>query len=98
MSHKIAQLSLDFAGEWSVCSGERRRHRFNGTPLKSRPISRKCGVGWSRTASVARVAEACSDAGNVEKGNEVALDIEELVHEVSIFLNAASLFSRLGQT
>jgi hypothetical protein len=38
------------------------------------------------------------DAGNVEKGIEVALDVEELLHEVSILLNAASLFNRLGET
>jgi hypothetical protein len=43
-------------------------------------------------------AEACTDAGNVEKGIEVALDVEELLHEVSILLNAASLFNRLGET
>jgi hypothetical protein len=47
-------------------------------------------------ASVARAA--CTYAGNVEKGNEVVLDVGKFVHDVSIFLNAASLFTRFGQT
>ena len=51
-----------------------------------------------RAASIARAAEACADAGNVEKGIEVALDVEELVYEVNTFLNAASMINRLGKT
>ena len=51
-----------------------------------------------RAVSIARAAEACADAGNVEKGIEVALDVEELVYEVNTFLNAASMFNRLGKT
>ena len=31
-----------------------------------------------RAASIARAAEACAEAGNVEKGIEIALDVEEL--------------------
>jgi DUF4097 and DUF4098 domain-containing protein YvlB len=49
-------------------------------------------------ASVAKAAEACTAAGNVEKEIEVALDVKGLFHEVSILLNAASLFNRLGKT
>lgn len=51
-----------------------------------------------RAASIARAAEACADADNVEKGIEVALDVEELVYEVNTFLNAASMINRLGKT
>jgi hypothetical protein len=51
-----------------------------------------------KAASIAKAAEACADAGNVEKGIEVALDIEELVYEVNTFLNASSMISRLGKT
>src|SRR5205809_6864343 len=36
MSHKIAHLSLDFAGEESVSGGERRRRRWTRTASKSR--------------------------------------------------------------
>jgi hypothetical protein len=51
-----------------------------------------------RAVSIARAAEACADAGNVEKGIEVARDVEELVYQVNTFLNAASMFDRLGKT
>ena len=51
-----------------------------------------------RAASIARAAEACADTGNVEKGIEVALDVEELIYEVNTFLNAASMINRLGKT
>ena len=51
-----------------------------------------------KAASIAKAAEACADAGNVEKGIEVALDVEELIYEVNTFLNAASMISRLGKT
>ena len=51
-----------------------------------------------RAASIARVAEACADVGNVEKGIEVALDVEELIYEVNTFLNAASMINRIGKT
>jgi hypothetical protein len=97
MSHKIAQLSLDFAGEWSVCSGERRRQRLTGTPLKSRLISgdaRSAGAG--RPASPERQKSAPTPATS-RKGSSRAR-VKELVHEVNIFLNAVSLFNRLGKT
>lgn len=51
-----------------------------------------------RAASIAKAAEACAVSGNVEKGIEVALDIEQIVHEVNTFLNAASMINRLGKT
>ncbi len=51
-----------------------------------------------RAASIAKAAEACADAGNVEKGIEIALDVEELIHEMNTFLNAASMINRLGKT
>jgi hypothetical protein len=47
-------------------------------------------------ASIATAAEACSDAGNVEKGIEIALDVEQLTYEANTLLNAASLINRLG--
>ena len=49
-------------------------------------------------ALIAKAANACAEAGNVEKGIEVALDVEQLIHEVSTFLNAASMINRIGKT
>jgi hypothetical protein len=51
-----------------------------------------------KAASIAKVAEACADSGHVEKGIEVALDVEQLNYEVNSFLNAASMINRLGKT
>ena len=51
-----------------------------------------------KAASIAKAAEACADTGNVEKGIEVALDVEQLIYEVNTFLNAASMINRLGKT
>jgi hypothetical protein len=51
-----------------------------------------------RAVSIARAAETCADAGNVEKGIEVALDVEKSVYEVNTFLNEASTINRLGKT
>jgi hypothetical protein len=50
-----------------------------------------------QAASIARAAQACADAGNVEKGIEVALDVEQLIYEVNAFLNAASMINRIGK-
>ena len=49
-------------------------------------------------ASIARAAEACSNAGNIPKGIEIALDVEQLLYEVNTLLNAASLMHRLGKS
>jgi len=51
-----------------------------------------------QAASIAKAAETCAEAGNVEKGIEIALDIEQLIYEVNTFLNAASLIHRIGKT
>jgi hypothetical protein len=49
-------------------------------------------------ANIAHAAQACADAGNIEKGIEIALDVEQLIYEVSTFLNAASLINRISKT
>jgi len=49
-------------------------------------------------ASIARAAQTCADTGNVEKGIEIALDVEQLIYEVNTFLNAVSLINRINKT
>ena len=49
-------------------------------------------------ANIAKAAEACADAGNIQKGVEIALDVEQLLYEVNTFLNAASMIHRLGKS
>lgn len=46
-------------------------------------------------AGIARAAEVCAAAQNVPKAIEIALDIEQLVYEVTTILNAASLMHRI---
>ena len=49
-------------------------------------------------AGIAKAAETCADSGNVGKGIEIALDVEQLLYEVNTFLDAASLIHRLGKS
>ena len=51
-----------------------------------------------RAAGIARAAETCAQAGNIEKAIEIALDVEPLIYEVTTFLNAASLMHRTYKT
>jgi hypothetical protein len=49
-------------------------------------------------AGIAKAAQACADAGNIDKGVEIALDVEQLAYEVNTILNAASLINRISKT
>jgi hypothetical protein len=51
-----------------------------------------------RAASIAKAADACAEAGSIEKAVEVALDIEQLIYEVNTFLNAASMMHRIWKS
>jgi hypothetical protein len=51
-----------------------------------------------KVASLAKGAEACASAGNVDKGLEVTLDIEQLIYEANTLLNTASTVHRIGKT
>jgi hypothetical protein len=48
-------------------------------------------------ASIAQAAQTCAEAG-IEKGIEMALDVEQLIYEVNTFLNAAGLINRTSKT
>lgn len=50
-----------------------------------------------QAASIAKAAEACAEAGNVDKAVEIALDVEQLIYEVATFLNAASMINRINR-
>jgi hypothetical protein len=51
-----------------------------------------------RAAGIARAAETCAEAGSLDKAIEIALDVEQLIYEVSTFLNAASMINRIYKT
>lgn len=46
---------------------------------------------------LARAAEVCAHADNVNKSIDVALDIEQLAYEAGRLLDAASLLNRLSK-
>jgi organic hydroperoxide reductase OsmC/OhrA len=50
-----------------------------------------------RATGIAKAAEACAIAGSIEKGVEVALDVEQLVYEINTIVNAVSLFNRIAK-
>ena len=50
-----------------------------------------------KAAGIGRAADACAGAGFHEKGLEVALDMQQLLHEATTLLNAASLVNRIAQ-
>ena len=50
-----------------------------------------------KAAGIARAAETCAEAGNLDKAIEIALDVEQLIYEVNTFLNAASMMHRIGK-
>jgi hypothetical protein len=48
-------------------------------------------------ASVAKAAEACAGAGNIDQGARVALGFEQIVYKACRLLDAASLINRLSK-
>ena len=55
------------------------------------------GGQLDKAAGISRAADACAGAGFHEKGLEVALDMEQLLHEAKTLLNAASLINRIAR-
>ena len=51
-----------------------------------------------QAAGIAKTAQACAETGNIEQAIEIALGIEQLIYEVTTFLNAASLMNRIYKT
>jgi hypothetical protein len=51
----------------------------------------------NEAAGIAKAADACAEAGDADRGVQVALDIEQLVYEANRLLDAASLINRLAK-
>ena len=49
-------------------------------------------------AQLAKAAEACAEAGHLQKGIEVILDTEQLIYEANTLLNGASLINRISES
>lgn len=50
-----------------------------------------------QAAGIAKSAEVCIGTGNVDKGVEIALNVEQLCYEASRLLDSASLLARLSR-
>jgi hypothetical protein len=99
ISHKIAQLSLDFPRIASMCGGAQGSCAMDANTVE---IAIKAYLAEMRqrldeAASIAKAAQACAESGNIEKGVEIALDVEQLVYEAETLLNAASLINRISK-
>ena len=51
-----------------------------------------------QATGIAKAAETCAEAGNIDKAIEIALDIEQPIYEVTTFLNAASMILRISKS
>lgn len=49
-------------------------------------------------SSLAKAAATCAESGNQDQAITIALDIEQLVYEVSTLLNAVSLMNRYSKS
>jgi hypothetical protein len=49
-------------------------------------------------AAVAKAAEACADAGKPDKAVGIVRNVEYLVCDVNMFLNAASMIHRMSKS
>jgi hypothetical protein len=95
----LLAFPLDFQAQPNVCGGERNA-AVDAPVLEAtlRMHLTEMGTRLEQAASIARAAEACADAGNVEKAIEIALDVEQLIYEVNTFLNPASMINRISKT
>jgi hypothetical protein len=55
-------------------------------------------VSSPQATSIAKAAEACAESGNPGKAIEIALDLEQLIHDVNTLLNAASMIKRISKS
>jgi len=51
----------------------------------------------NEAAGIAKAADACAEAGDADRGVQVALDIEQLVYDANQLLGAATLIKRLAK-
>lgn len=50
-----------------------------------------------QATSISNIAKACTDTDHLQKSIDMMFDIEPIIHEIKILLNAAVLFNRIGK-
>lgn len=97
----MAQIPLDFPTKASVCGGvvteaftmdidKTAAQQAVGTMLAA------IQVRLEEATRIARAATACAQAGSVNEGVTLALDIEQGIHETGRLLDAASFLNRFA--
>ena len=72
MSHKIAQLPLDFTAEQSMCgvrTGE--THGRPNRPDRHQGLLKEIHTRLNEAAGIAKAADACAEAGDADRGVKV---------------------------
>ncbi|MGE0630210.1 MAG: hypothetical protein AB7O43_20640 [Hyphomicrobiaceae bacterium] len=96
----IARFPLDFLARQSVCvpdNTDRADMDRSATDIVIQLFLMAIRNRLDEAAGIARAADACASAGNLQKAIEVALDIEQIAYEVNRLLDAASLLQRIKQ-
>jgi hypothetical protein len=71
------------------------KRRVRKASLSAIPTFLKCvRERLDQMAGMAKAAEACAEAGNLEKGVEIVFDVEQPIYETGTRLNGASLHIR----
>ena len=85
-----AHIPLDFAAEQSVSVVLKKDDAMTPEPAKAEiaDVIRKIQARLEQAAAVARLAEACINAGSAAKALTVMLDAEQPIDEVTTYLNA----------
>jgi hypothetical protein len=99
MSHKIAHIPLDFPRTASMCGAERRRpmdaHIVKAT-IKTNLAQIRAEL--EKGLRIAKAAEICAGSGRINRGIEIALSLEAIVHELNASLNTTNMIKRLTKT
>lgn len=97
----MALMALDFPAKTSVCSGvttEMPAMKIDHTAAQQTIgiMLAAIQVRLEDAVRVARAATACAQAGSVNEGVTLALDIEQGIHEAGRLLDAASFLNRFA--
>lgn len=99
----MAQVPLDFPAQASVCGGV-----VTETPtmdIDNSAAQQAIGMmllaiqqRLEEATRIARAATACAQAGSINEGVTLALDIEQGIHDASRLLDAASFLNRYASS
>lgn len=97
----MAQIALDFLARASVCGGvvtEAHTMDIDNTAAQQAigAMLAAIQVRLEEATRIARAATACAQAGSINEGVTLALDIEQGIHEAGRLLDAASFLNRFA--